>query len=582
MKKFIAFISFILVLIITSTAAAANYPAREITGIVQLGEKGTDDFTAREITLKAEKNLGQPISIWSFSGKNDITALKYFQDSKADGYIFYTGVEYAGLSEKTNSSVINFNEFDCIYLTGEFTDGLVLFPIDENTPLKDFQNKPEKFNYVPRGFLYGVYVKKGTPDEAVKKLSEAFKQAGNEQKIKDVLEKNGVQFLGLAGREAQDYVTKWRGGNYATLLAVKEVTAMKTEPAKKNPAPKKNEPAKKSQPAKTQTPPKNQNKQARKGYPEHEITAIVQMSKGGATDVLTRAVTEKVAKILGQPINVRNIAGNSGAYGMRYAYESKADGYTLLMGSEHTTLHDKLGISPLHYDKFKCVYLIGEASAGVIVRSDSKYQTLRELLEDAKDNPRTITCGVTGVGSVGWGLCAFFKDIAGAEFDQVNHPNGGVSTKAVADGECECAMVLLQHGFKEYEKGNVKFLTVVAPEPDPLMPDVPVVTDEYPDFFKYLPWGAFYGIFVKDGTDPAIIKTLSDAYVQAGKDKDFQAVLQKEHIRVLAYTGKQADDYITNWRNNTLDGLITSGAEGLYEGEPPLPPYPADVTPPKK
>ena len=56
MKKFIAFISFILVLIITSTAAAANYPAREITGIVQLGEKGTDDFTAREFRT-AHKHL---------------------------------------------------------------------------------------------------------------------------------------------------------------------------------------------------------------------------------------------------------------------------------------------------------------------------------------------------------------------------------------------------------------------------------------------------------------------------------------------------------------------------------------------
>ena len=92
------------------------------------------------------------------------------------------------------------------------------------------------------------------------------------------------------------------------------------------------------------------------------------------------------------------------------------------------------------------------------------------------------------------------------------------------------------------------------------MPDVPLVTAEYPEFADYLPWGPFYGVFVKEGTDQAIIDTLSEAFVAAFNDPSYQEVLANYNINAMGYTGQDAKDYLANWRTNTIDALTKAGA----------------------
>ena len=121
----------------------------------------------------------------------------------------------------------------------------------------------------------------------------------------------------------------------------------------------------------------------------------------------------------------------------------------------------------------------------------------------------------------------------------------------------------MQHAVGEYQKGAVRFLSVIATEPDPEIPEVPAVTSEYPEFFKYLPWGAFYGVHVKKGIDPEILNILMDEYQKAGNNKEFQNMLKKYKVIPLGYSGLEAAKYIYTWRENTVDALVTSGAEGV-------------------
>ena len=83
----------------------------------------------------------------------------------------------------------------------------------------------------------------------------------------------------------------------------------------------------------------------------------------------------------------------------------------------------------------------------------------------------------------------------------------------------------------------------------------PLITAEYPGFAKYLPWGPFYGIFVKEGTDASVTETLSSAF-HAG----YQDLLANFNINFLGYTGSEASDYIAAWRENTINALRNSGA----------------------
>ena len=115
-------------------------------------------------------------------------------------------------------------------------------------------------------------------------------------------------------------------------------------------------------------------------------------------------------------------------------------------------------------------------------------------------------------------------------------------------------------GYQEYKSGDYKWLCMLSKEPVELMADVPLITDEYPAFADYLPWGPFYGVFVKEGTDEQVVKVLSDAFAKAYQDSSYQTMLGYFYINPLGLTGDGAKDYIGKWRANMTDILTKTGA----------------------
>ena len=101
---------------------------------------------------------------------------------------------------------------------------------------------------------------------------------------------------------------------------------------------------------------------------------------------------------------------------------------------------------------------------------------------------------------------------------------------------------------------------MLATEPVELMSDVPLITEEYPEFADYLPWGPFYGVFVKEGTDKDVVKILGEAFSKAYADSSYQTMLGYFHINPLGYTGSQATEYIGKWRSGMVDILTKADA----------------------
>ena len=151
-------------------------------------------------------------------------------------------------------------------------------------------------------------------------------------------------------------------------------------------------------------------------------------------------------------------------------------------------------------------------------------------------------------------------DVTGAQFNMIPYDSDSAAKNAVVNGECEFTACLLLQGIEEAKAGDVKFLAVLANEPARALPEVPVIVKEFPGFSKYLPWGAFYGVFAKKGTDPAIIATLADAFTKAGPDENYQKVLLNFDVNFMGYTGEKAAQYISSWRKNTVEALMSSGA----------------------
>lgn len=293
-------------------------------------------------------------------------------------------------------------------------------------------------------------------------------------------------------------------------------------------------------------------------YPNGNINGIVQWGEGGGTDSLMRPLATLAQDILGSSIVIQNKTGGTGSIATQYVYDEDADGYNLLMGAENPCLYDVLGILDLTYENFTCVFLIGDETTGVVVSPDSEYESLTDIVEAALAG-ENITLATTGTGGLPWEVAALITSITGAEFTQVQYDSDNTAKTAVMGGECDFTICKIQSGIEEYESGDLKWLCMFSTEAVEGMEDVPLVTEEYPDFEDYLPWGPFYGIFVKEGTDDAIVETLSAAFAEAFEDESYQEVLDSFYINALGYTGDEAQDYITNWTENTVQALTDAG-----------------------
>ena len=295
-------------------------------------------------------------------------------------------------------------------------------------------------------------------------------------------------------------------------------------------------------------------------YPAKNVNGIIQWGAGGGTDSLLRPLSTLAEKELGKSIFVQNMTGATGSVATQYVFDAEADGYNLLMGAENPSLYDILGISELTYEDFDCVYLIGDEVVGIIVNKNSEYNTFTELIEAALAKPGTIKLATAGDGSSPWVVGSLITSVTGATFNQIPYDSDASAKTAVMSGECDFTSCKVQTGIEDWKAGDVKYLTMLSLEPVEVMAEVPVVLNEYPDFEKYLPWGPFYGVFVKKGTDPAIEEVLSAAFSKAGEDPSHLEVLKNFNVSHLALSGEDAAAYIQSWRENSIEALTAAGA----------------------
>ena len=295
-------------------------------------------------------------------------------------------------------------------------------------------------------------------------------------------------------------------------------------------------------------------------YPEKDISGIIQWGAGGGTDSLMRPLATLAEAQLGVSIVVENKTGGTGSIATQYVYDQAADGYTLLMGAENPQLYSALDILELTYADFEPVFLIGDETVGVVVSKNSPYTSLTEIIDAALASPGTVTLSTTGTGGLPWEVASFLTAVTGATFNQIPYDSDATAKAAVLSGECDFTIRKVQSGIEDYKAGELKFLSMLATEPVEQMSEVPLITAEYPDFEQYLPWGPFYGVFVKVGTDQAAIDTLSAAFETAFNDASYQDLLAGFNINALGYTGDEAKEYLDNWQTNTITALVNSGA----------------------
>jgi tripartite-type tricarboxylate transporter receptor subunit TctC len=285
-------------------------------------------------------------------------------------------------------------------------------------------------------------------------------------------------------------------------------------------------------------------------FPTKPITLIVPYPAGGATDVVIRPLAEAAGKILGQPVLVENKGGGGGAVGVGSIIGKEPDGY--LLSVVVTSLHRAAHINKLAFDTVKDVtpiIRVGGYLYGVLVKTDSKFKTLKDLIEYARANPGEASYMASGIGTGGHIAAAEMASNAGVKFNHLPSKGDQESSAGLLGGHVD--FISTTSGWIPLvDAGQLKLLATYGETRVKKYPDVPTVKE---DGYKVV-HNSPIGIVGPKGMAPERVKTLHDAFHKALSDPAFLNAMGRYEMPVMY---QNTADFTTFW----ADAYVEAGVQ---------------------
>lgn len=261
-------------------------------------------------------------------------------------------------------------------------------------------------------------------------------------------------------------------------------------------------------------------------WPAKPIRMIVPFAPGGATDVVARLVSERLAAALGQPVVIDNRAGANGIIGTDAVAKATPDGYTLLMttGGAQTV---SPSLYPLPYDSIKDlapISMVATLGTMIVVHPSVPAKTLQEFIALAKANPGkyNYATGSSLINLVG----ETFKLVTGTDIVAIPYKGTGPQLSAVLAGEASMTIdpfTAVQH----VKSGKLRALAVLSPKRSALLPDVPTLQEAGVSGVELDAWA---GMLAPAGTPAPVIKRLHAEITKIVALPDF-----RERLAALNY-----------------------------------------------
>nr|WP_256219303.1 tripartite tricarboxylate transporter substrate binding protein [Variovorax sp. 770b2] len=262
-------------------------------------------------------------------------------------------------------------------------------------------------------------------------------------------------------------------------------------------------------------------------YPSRPITLVIGFPAGGGADTVARIVSDKLAKILGQPLIIDNKPGAGTTIASDQVARAAPDGYTLLLGSANLYGSDKLLYKAVKYDGARSFVPISRWSSApmlLAVNKDVSAKTVQALIAQARQNPGKLAYSSSGTGVVTHLAGLSFEKAAGVTMLHVPYKGGAPSIQAVAAGDVQLTFGTPPSVLPMAQGQKLRVLAVTSGQRSPLFPDVPSVAEAGVKGYDYTFW---FGLFAPAGLPPDMAQKLFDASVAALNDPDVKARLEK-------------------------------------------------------
>ncbi|HVF63325.1 MAG TPA: tripartite tricarboxylate transporter substrate binding protein [Casimicrobiaceae bacterium] len=249
-------------------------------------------------------------------------------------------------------------------------------------------------------------------------------------------------------------------------------------------------------------------------YPAKPIKLVVPYPPGGSADILGRALGQKLADQLGQPVVIENRPGAGTAVGTEFVARSAPDGYTLLLGTVSSHAMNP-AIAKLAYDPIKDFAPIAPVATipfVLVVHPSVPAQSVKEFVDYAKERPGKINYSSAGGGTSNHLAGELFNLSAGVNLTHVPYKGSAPALQDLIAGHVQAMFDLVSTALPRIQAGNVKPIAVTSDARLKSLPNVPTLKESgYPNYEV----SAWFGLFAPAGTPNAIVSRLSDETAKA-------------------------------------------------------------------
>src|SRR2546423_4598283 len=256
-------------------------------------------------------------------------------------------------------------------------------------------------------------------------------------------------------------------------------------------------------------------------YPSKVVKMVVAYAPGGATDVVTRAVAQRLSPIWGQPVVIENKPGANTNVAAGEVAKAPADGYTLLSTAESTFAVNPYVYATLPFEvkDYVPVTGLGIINQVLAVHPGMPYKSVRDVIAAAKAQPGKLNYAAFGPGSSPHLNMEMFLHMAGVQMTAVHYKGGAPALTDVIGGHVPMIILSTTLTAKPYKAGQLRILGVGAKERLASFPEIPTIAESGLPGYEAVSW---FGLFAPAGTPREVVNKVNADVQRVLGDADFR------------------------------------------------------------
>lgn len=278
-------------------------------------------------------------------------------------------------------------------------------------------------------------------------------------------------------------------------------------------------------------------------YPSRPVRVFVPYPPGGFNDTLARLVGKKLQDAWGQPFIIENKPGGGTVIGTDAGLKSTPDGYTLVIASFPTVVNQFL-YKKLPYNVSKDIAPIVVAGAApnlLLVRADSTFKSMKDLIAKAKKEPGRINYASAGSGTSLHLAMEYFKSVTATSMTHIPYKGSAPMVTDLLGGQVDVMFDNFPNALPHVKAGKMRALAITSGKRSAALPDVPTVAEQGYPGFEVSPW---YGFMAPAGTPAAILEKLNIEINKILAMDDVKAVFDAQGVNIVGGSISDFDKFI--------------------------------------